>query len=60
MPKSNLLIRRHGDDAALVAAGRVDNLLAKGAMEGARTLPRIMKAIEELQAAKPAAGAKVN
>ncbi len=57
---ANLLIQQHGDDAGLVAAQRADDLLARGALESSRTRLRIMKAIEELQAAKPPAGAKAN
>lgn len=45
---ANLPIQRHGDDAALVADRRADELLANGALEDERNWLRFMKAIEEL------------
>jgi hypothetical protein len=33
---ANLLIKRHGEDAVIVAAQRADELLAKGDVEGER------------------------
>ena len=44
-----LLIRQHGEDAAIVAAQRADALLAEGATEGFRTWQRIVSAINELE-----------
>ena len=44
-----LLIRQHGEDAALVAAKRADELLAEGATEGFRSWQRIVATINELE-----------
>ena len=44
-----LLIRQHGEDAAIVAAQRADELLAEGAVTGFRTWQRIVAVINELQ-----------
>ncbi|MGH6975238.1 MAG: hypothetical protein ACRED6_11475 [Stellaceae bacterium] len=33
-PAANLLIERHGTDAAIIAAQRADELLAKGDLDG--------------------------
>ncbi len=46
---AKLLIDQHGEDAAIEAAMRADAMLEKGAMAGAATWRRIVKAIEELQ-----------
>jgi len=46
---ANILIRQHGDDAALAAAQRADELLAAGDVEGARVLQAVVRAIGELQ-----------
>ncbi len=46
---ANVLIREHGDDAALEAAQRADAMLEKGDMEGAAVWRRVLKAVEELQ-----------
>lgn len=43
------MIERHGDDAALVAAQRADELLAAGDIEGQLVWKRIIAAINELQ-----------
>ena len=52
-----LLIKQHGEDAAIVAAQRADALLAEGATEGFRTWQRIVAALNELgkrpRASKP-------
>ncbi len=44
-----VLVREHGQDAALEAAKRADAMLEKGDMEGAAVWRRIVKAVEELQ-----------
>jgi len=54
---ANLLIKRHGDDAAIVAAQRADELLA---IEGQIVWKRIVRAIGELQRQLPSAGEAVN
>lgn len=46
---ANLMIERHGDDAALVAAKRADELLAQGDSERQLVWKRILGAINELQ-----------
>ena len=40
-----LLIKRHGDDAAVVAAQRADELLATGDFEGSAIWKRILEAV---------------
>lgn len=42
--------RQHGDAAFLFASMRVDELVAEGAFEGARTWRAILQRIEALQA----------
>ncbi len=44
-----VLIREHGEDAALEAAQRADAMLERGDMEGAAVWRRILGAVEELQ-----------
>lgn len=46
---ADLLIKLHGDDAAIVAAKRADELLASGDIEGQNVWKRIMRAINEVQ-----------
>ena len=46
---AKLLVDQHGEDAGLEAAMRADNMFEKGAMAGAATWRRIVKAVEELQ-----------
>jgi len=46
---AKLLIDKHGNDAAIRAAQRADELLADGDMEGSSVWRRILEAIEELQ-----------
>ncbi len=46
---AKLLVDQHGEDAGLEAAMRADAMLEKGAMAGAATWRRIVKAVEELQ-----------
>jgi hypothetical protein len=46
---AKLLIDQDGEDAALRAAQRADELLEAGDMIGAATWRRILKAIEELR-----------
>jgi hypothetical protein len=47
---ANLLIRRHGADAELIAAQRADLMLERGDREGQVVWMRIRRAIGELQA----------
>ena len=53
-------MRAHGNDVALVAAQRADQLLAEGDIEGQRVFMAIKKAIEELQRATCNEGEQVN
>jgi hypothetical protein len=46
---ARLLIDKHGDEAALYAAGRADLFLEKGDISGTAIWRRIMAAVEELQ-----------
>lgn len=57
---AELLIKRHGEDAAIVAAQRADELLAQGDIEGQIVFKRIVEAINELQRQKPEPGEPVN
>lgn len=57
---ANLLVQRHGADAAVAAAQRADELLAQGDTEGQRVWKRILAAIHELQRPKPASDERRN
>jgi len=57
---ANLLVKRHGPDAAEVAAQRADELLARGDAEGSAIWIRILEAVGELGRPKPAKGERVN
>ncbi len=46
---ANVLIREHGEDAALEAAQRADAMLERGDMEGCAVWKRVLKAVEEMQ-----------
>ena len=46
---ANVLIREHGEDAALEAAKLADAMLAKGDLEGQAVWKRILKVVEEIQ-----------
>ncbi len=50
---AKLLIDQHGEDAGLEAAMRADAMLEKGAMAGAATWRRIVKAVEEVSPLVP-------
>ncbi len=50
------LVDQHDEDAATEDAIRVDAMLEKGAMAGAATWRRIVKAVEELQRQEPGPG----
>ncbi len=53
---ANVLIREHGQDAALEAAQRADAMLERGDMKGAAVWRRVLKAVEELQRKERASG----
>ena len=57
---AHLLIKRHGDDAAIEAAMRADERLAAGDMEGEAVWLRIGKAIEELLSEERPEGEEVH
>ena len=46
---AKLLIDQHGDDAAIRAAQRADELLDEGDVDGVVVWRRILEAIDELQ-----------
>ncbi len=46
---ANVLIREHGEDAALEAAMRANAMLKKGDLEGQVVWKRIVRAVEEIQ-----------
>jgi hypothetical protein len=49
---ANLLIREHGADAEVIAAGRADEMLERGDHEGQLVWLRIRRAVAEMQAAQ--------
>ncbi len=53
---ANVLIREHGQDAALEAAKHADAMLEKGGLEGLAAWKRILAAIEEIRRTEPTAG----
>lgn len=57
---ANVLVKQHGEDAAIVAAQRANALLAEGDIESQCVFKEIMKAINELQRCKPGEGERVN
>src|SRR5579863_4056743 len=50
---ANVLLTRHGAEAALVAARKADELMAKGDLEGRLVLTKIVSAILELRRDEP-------
>jgi hypothetical protein len=57
---ANLMVRRHGDDAAPMAAKRAEELAAGGDVEGYTVWKRILAAVAELTRTTPAKGERVN
>ena len=53
---AGVLIREHGEDAALEAAKHADAMLEKGDLEGLAVWKRILAAIEEIKRTEPAEG----
>jgi len=53
---AQLMVKRYGEDAAIQAAIRADELLAEGDVDRAATWRAIMRAIEELLRAAPRGG----
>ncbi len=57
---ANVLIREHGEDAALEAAQRADAMLEKGVIDGQRVWKRVLAAVKEIQREVPQEGEAVN
>ena len=57
---AQLMIKRHGEDAPVVAAQRADELFEEGDLDGAAVWRRITAAIEDLQRMEPKTGERVN
>lgn len=57
---AQLLIKRHGADAPVVAAQRADELFSDGDLGGAAVRRRILLAVNELQRTKPKVGERVS
>jgi hypothetical protein len=57
---AQLMIKRHGEDAAIAAAQRADELFNENDFDGAAVWRRILHAVEELQRATPRVGERVN
>jgi hypothetical protein len=55
-----LLLKRHGSDAAIIAAQRADECLESGDVEGQQVWKAIVDAILELLRHRPAEGERVN
>ncbi len=55
-----VLIREHGEDAALEAAHRADAMLEKGSLGGQRVWKRVLAAVKEIQRQEPREGEAVN
>ena len=53
---ANLFIQQHGDEAAIQAAMKADEMLAKGDMDGKAIWMRVGKAVEELLSKTPPQG----
>ena len=57
---AEILRKQFGADAAVMAAMRADQLLDEGALTGYREMLRVVKAINELDRARPDGGEQVN
>ena len=57
---ANVLIREHGEDAAIEAAQRADAMLEKGSLDGQRVCKRVLAAVKEIQRKEPREGEAVN
>ncbi|HEV2549594.1 MAG TPA: hypothetical protein VGU20_19920 [Stellaceae bacterium] len=57
---ATLLVKRHGRDAAIVAAQRADECLAAGDTEGQVIWKQIVEAVLELLRDTPGEGERVN
>ncbi len=57
---ADVLIREHGEDAALEAAQRADAMLEKGSLDGQRVWKQVLAAVKEIWRQEPRAGEAVN
>ena len=57
---ANVLIREHGEDAALEAAQSADAMLERGSLGGQRVWKRVLTAVKEIQREEPREGEAVN
>jgi hypothetical protein len=57
---ANVLIREHGEDAALETAQRADAMLEKGSLDGQRVWKRVLAALKEIQRQELREGEAVN
>ena len=57
---AEMIVRQHGEDAALFAAERADALLAAGDVEGQVIWKRIVRAVVDIQQRTPVAGQRLN
>ncbi len=57
---AHVVVRRHGEDAAIEAAMRADAMLERGDLGGYAVWRGILKAVEELQRMEPAAGGRLH
>ena len=56
---AQLLIERHGEDAAIAAAQRADELAKEGDLDGGAVWGSILQVVEDLQRVKPIVGEMV-
>ncbi len=57
---ASVLVREHGEDAALEAAQRADAMLDKGSLGGQRAWKLVLAAVKEIQRQEPREGEAVN
>jgi len=57
---ANVLVKQHGEDAAIITGQKADALLAEGDIEGQRVFKEIVKVINELQRTMPEQDERVN
>ena len=57
---ANILVDRHGTETPIFAAMHADAMLDNGDLDGAAVWRRIVRAVEELLADKPADGVAVH
>ena len=57
---AQLIVKRHGADAAIVAAQRADELFNEGDLDGVAVWKRILHAVQEPQRVTPKVGERVN